>query len=99
MGIFDRIKDALFGQAHAAPINTGKDLNSNTEGSAMPAASGASTASPVDQTADGANETVAQTLPGSVTTNQPVDIEAMLNDAVAKSGQKLDWRHSIVDLM
>ncbi|WP_460450016.1 DUF3597 domain-containing protein [Alsobacter sp. SYSU BS001988] len=29
----------------------------------------------------------------------PVDIAAILNDHVAKSGQQLDWRHSIVDLM
>ena len=28
-----------------------------------------------------------------------VDIAAVLDAAAAKSGQKLDWRHSIVDLM
>ena len=28
-----------------------------------------------------------------------VDVETILNEAVKKSGQKLDWRHSIVDLM
>ncbi|WP_406858437.1 DUF3597 domain-containing protein [Alsobacter sp. KACC 23698] len=29
----------------------------------------------------------------------PVDVAAILNDHVAKSGQQLDWRNSIVDLM
>jgi hypothetical protein len=29
----------------------------------------------------------------------PVDVENILNEAVEKSRQKLDWRHSIVDLM
>ncbi len=34
------------------------------------------------------------------TTPRPsVDIEPVLDAAVQKSGQKLDWRHSIVDLM
>jgi hypothetical protein len=28
-----------------------------------------------------------------------VDVEAILNDLARKSPQKLDWRHSIVDLM
>ena len=28
-----------------------------------------------------------------------VDLEALLDGLVAKGGQKLDWRHSIVDLM
>ncbi|HEX8663083.1 MAG TPA: DUF3597 domain-containing protein [Beijerinckiaceae bacterium] len=28
-----------------------------------------------------------------------VDVEAILTDLAGKAGQKLDWRHSIVDLM
>ena len=30
---------------------------------------------------------------------QPVDVEAILNDKARKSGQQLNWRNSIVDLM
>ena len=30
---------------------------------------------------------------------QPVDVAAVLGAMEAKAGQKLDWRHSIVDLM
>ncbi len=30
---------------------------------------------------------------------QPVDVAAVLTDMAAKQPQKLDWRHSIVDLM
>ena len=30
---------------------------------------------------------------------QPVDVEEVLTSMAAKSGQKLDWRKSIVDLM
>ncbi len=35
----------------------------------------------------------------ATTTRPSVDIEPILNAAVQKSGQKLDWRHSIVDPM
>ena len=30
---------------------------------------------------------------------QPVDVAAVLNDLAAKNPEKLDWKHSIVDLM
>jgi hypothetical protein len=30
---------------------------------------------------------------------QAVDVEAILNDMAAKNPEKLDWKHSIVDLM
>ena len=29
----------------------------------------------------------------------PVDVEAILNDMASKNSEKLDWKHSIVDLM
>lgn len=36
----------------------------------------------------------------SVSTPQPdVDVAKMLDDRAGKAGQRLDWRHSIVDLM
>ena len=43
----------------------------------------------------------AQSNPAQASPTQvsSADIEQILNAAVKKSGQKLDWRHSIVDLM
>jgi hypothetical protein len=38
-----------------------------------------------------------QTGPGAAT--GPVDVEAILNRMASENKQKLDWRHSIVDLM
>ncbi len=35
----------------------------------------------------------------SAAASQHVDVAEIMNAAVAKSGQKLDWRHSIVDFM
>src|SRR5215216_3052889 len=36
---------------------------------------------------------------GSTATQGPVDVEAVLNGLASQKKQKLDWRHSIVDLM
>jgi len=114
MGIFDRIKHALFGEAHAAQstaqATTAPGVNP-TPASPSPAApvqpspvapvgSATSAASPAGQQtqAPGQVPSSAPTSP-SAASGQPVDVETVLNDAVKKSGQKLDWRHSIVDLM
>ncbi|WP_160000742.1 DUF3597 domain-containing protein, partial [Roseomonas sp. 18066] len=35
----------------------------------------------------------------TATPTEPVDVEAVLTDLAAKSGQTLNWRSSIVDLM
>lgn len=58
--------------------------------------------------APAANSSSSATQPAAPSSAQPsqsagsgssVDVETILNEAVRKSGQKLDWRHSIVDLM
>ena len=36
---------------------------------------------------------------GAATAAQPVDVAAILDDLAAKNPEKLDWKHSIVDLM
>ncbi len=114
MGIFDRIKHALFGEAHAAQASAQPGVAPATNpsavqtsspstaqpGSAAPAGSPPSVASTAGQpTQIPAQTSVSPSASPSANSAQPVDIEALLNDAVRKSGQKLDWRHSIVDLM
>ncbi|WP_105384100.1 DUF3597 domain-containing protein [Neorhizobium alkalisoli] len=92
MGIFDKIKNAIFGgSAEAAtgakpaePLKPAAPVAAST--SAAPASTSA--AAPASQTA--------QASPSS---SGPVDITPILDAAVKKSGQKLDWRKSIVDLM
>ncbi|KIU36723.1 hypothetical protein SR39_04965 [Methylobacterium radiotolerans] len=37
--------------------------------------------------------------PGTAGGSEPVDVEAVLTSLAEKNPQKLDWRHSIVDLM
>ncbi|WFS04719.1 DUF3597 domain-containing protein [Rhizobium tumorigenes] len=84
MSIFDRIKNAIFGQAQAAGTTQ--------------ASTGTTAATPVSNPAPG-TATPAPSAPSAATLAQSVDVAPILDAAVQKSGQKLDWKHSIVDLM
>ncbi|SCB16056.1 DUF3597 domain-containing protein [Rhizobium hainanense] len=84
MGIFDKIKGAIWGEAKAA------------EAAPAPSQSTAATTNP-EPAAPSA--TTAATSPATSAPSAPVDIASILDAAVKKSGQKLDWKHSIVDLM
>lgn len=46
-----------------------------------------------------ATQAATAAAPSPSTAPAAVDVTAILDQAVASSGQKLDWRHSIVDLM
>ena len=87
MGVFDRIKNAIFGKAQAAPAPE-------------PAPEAPQASAPVSEPATGAPPPAQSgSAQASPTQASKADIEQILNAAVKKSGQKLDWRHSIVDLM
>ncbi|CAN7344091.1 DUF3597 domain-containing protein [Rhizobium leguminosarum] len=88
MGIFDKIKHAIFGEAKAAePVAAGPPKVEPAQAPASPSAAPSPTpAAPAPQS-----------KPATATAT--VDIVPILDAAVKKSGQKLDWRHSIVDLM
>ena len=90
MGIFDKIKHVIFGEAKAAePVASGAPKTQPAQAPVSPPAapSAAPAASP------------AQSKPAAAPSTANVDIVPILDAAVKKSGQKLDWRHSIVDLM
>jgi hypothetical protein len=93
MGIFDKIKHAIFGgpanAAQAAPT-TGATASTTAAAPSTPAATPAASSSPASAPSPATAAVPAQAS---------VDVTAILDQAVAKSGQKLDWRHSIVDLM
>lgn len=87
MGIFDKIKGAIWGEAKAA------------EATPAPSQGTAATANPEAAPTPAPSSTTAATSPATSAPAAPVDIAAILDAAVKKSGQKLDWKHSIVDLM
>ncbi|WP_105434848.1 DUF3597 domain-containing protein [Neorhizobium tomejilense] len=102
MSIFGRIKSAIFGhEAQAATLDnvaaSGSSTNTPqiTEPSATTSSTDTSSSAAVPQTAGAP-------LPASVQDTRPtssVDVGAILDAAVKKSGQRLDWKHSIVDMM
>lgn len=83
MSFFDKIKNAIFGKAEAA---------SQTSAPAGTPTTAASPAAPA-QPASPAPTASAPASTGSV------DVASILDAAVKKNGQKLDWKHSIVDLL
>lgn len=91
MGIFSSIKEKLFGKAEdkqAAETITAEAVKPATaDMAATPTAGKDAVVTPVEN------------RPVATTPSQPVDVAAILDAAVAKNGQKLDWRRSIVDMM
>jgi hypothetical protein len=87
MSIFGKIMGAIFGShASATPASGGAAAG----GSAS--ASGASTAS--SSAGPSSASSTASTAPA-----QTVDVAAIVDKAAAATGEKLEWRTSIVDLM
>lgn len=92
MGIFSSIKEKIFGKAEeekASPTviaETAKPVTADV--AASPATSNS------EVLADSSAQQTAAATPA-----EAVDVAAVLDAAVKKSGQKLDWRRSIVDLM
>ena len=83
MGISGSIGSKIIGQREAATAPPG----------AQPAAAPAGQQpSPAASAQGGATQ-------ASAAQQQTVDVAAVLTDMAAKQPQKLDWRHSIVDLM
>lgn len=85
MGMFNNLMSKIFG--HAAPTtgaSTASQPTAGTTASATTAGAGASTGA----------VTAAPAAPPPA-----VDVSAVLNDLAAKNPEKLDWKHSIVDLM
>ncbi|WP_273688488.1 DUF3597 domain-containing protein [Ketogulonicigenium vulgare] len=87
MGIFDGIRDAIFGKANASTLD---DTVTSTPSAVEPQTLANTPEQP--QPATLASPSVAPLT-------APVDVASILDDAVKASGQQLDWRKSIVDLM
>lgn len=98
MGIFSSIKEKLFGKAAeetpAGTVTAEAVKPVTADVSATPAKADASA------TAATAGKDAAVTpTAGAATSAAPVDVAAIMDAAVKKNGQKLDWRKSIVDMM
>ena len=84
MSIFGKILSGIFGQAQASPTPAAKPIS--TEAKVTPQGP--------PQTG---NVKIPYALSPAAQSN--VDVEEVLDNLLAKKKVKLDWRHSIVDLM
>src|SRR5690606_1594532 len=91
MGIFDKIKNAIWGEDEATPAPT-------VSASAKPVTASAS-AAPGSGAAAAPAPSAAPRTASPQPAGGPVDVAAILDAAAKASGQKLNWRTSIVDLM
>ncbi len=97
MGLFNNLMSKIFSHGSTA----------SGAATAGPASSGASAGGTQATGAQGSGSTgVGQTstpsasaVQGGVGSAPPVDVAAILDDLAAKNPEKLDWKHSIVDLM
>ena len=93
MSIFGNIASKIFGHAHAQVAPAAPQQPSST------ASSGGKTSGPAPASAAPTGTSTAKTAAAPATAHVQVDVEAVLKDLAGKNKEKLDWRHSIVDLM
>jgi hypothetical protein len=89
MSVFGSIMNKIFGRDTAGSGSAGG--TGATQASPRKEASAAASTAPASRASTASS--------GSASGGQSVDVEAVLSGMAAKKGQKLDWRHSIVDLM
>lgn len=90
MGIFDKIKGAIFGEAEAAEADPAK----------QPADTAPANPAPANPAPAGTAPEAAATAPKPAgAAGAEVDVAAVLDAAADRSGQTLNWRNSIVDLL
>ena len=87
MSILGRIVSSIFGHASAAPAP-------DTAPAPGTAAAPGAPAKPASSASSSSAAPASTAAPGT-----PVDVTAILDKLAASNKEKLDWRHSIVDLM
>jgi len=87
MSILGRIVSSIFGHASAAPVP-------GTAPAPGTAAAPGAPAKPASSASSSSAAPASTAAPGT-----PVDVTAILDKLAASNKEKLDWRHSIVDLM
>jgi hypothetical protein len=87
MGMFSDLMNRIFRSGTASPAAV-------PDPASGPAVHGPATTAPAAGSTAGAPTAAAAAQP-----MQPVDVAAILDKMAKENNQKLDWRHSIVDLM
>ena len=99
MSIFGSIMSGIFGHAEAQPAPSVQPAPKAAAPHQAPSGVAQSPASAQRQTPGAASPGAAPNAAPAQTPAHAVDIEPILDNLAAKKKDKLDWRHSIVDLM
>ena len=105
MGIFSSIKEKLFGKKAAPDVAAAEEPAPTLAEATAPVTADLAPRKSGALTGDGGPagaKAVASAATPAATASAPaasVDVAAILDAAVKAKGQKLDWKHSIVDLM
>jgi Domain of unknown function (DUF3597) len=98
MSIFGNMMSKIFG--HASAASAGAAAPPPTGAASTPSTAPASAGGTSSGGASAAAAPGGQGAGGSAQSGkQDVDVAAVLNGLAAKNSQKLDWKHSIVDMM
>jgi hypothetical protein len=98
MGLFNTLMSKIFSHPAASTQTAGAQPAATVP---TPAASGAAIGPQAAGTPAPSSTATATAQPPATATPpaKQVDVAAVLNDMAAKNSEKLDWKHSIVDLM
>jgi len=95
MSIFSSIMNKIFHRDAGGAPSAGAPSPGGAASAAAPHGGGKQATASMTASASAAPAAAPTSAGGS----QSVDVEAVLSGMAAKKGQKLDWQHSIVDLM
>jgi len=100
MSILGSILGGIFGRAQAEPAASARSSSIAPGTFQAPSSGQQSTLGGSQQGAQPAGHVGPGNIPFAPRpASQPVDVEPLLDGMAAQNKQKLDWRHSIVDLM
>ena len=100
MSILGSILGGIFGRAQAEPAASARSSSIAPGTFQAPSSGQQSTIGGSQQGAQPAGHVGPGNIPFAPRpASQPVDVEPLLDGMAAQNKQKLDWRHSIVDLM
>ncbi len=97
MGLFNTLMSKIFSHASSAPVATSTGA-APASASAPVTAGSATPAMPSPTAAGQPSASTAPATPAAAPAQQ-VDLAAILDKLAAQNSEKLDWKHSIVDLM
>jgi hypothetical protein len=98
MSIFGNIMSKIWGHTGSAAPSNITTASAEAPGQGLAGSESSAQSAGQPGTAGGGSASASASSPGGAA-KSPVDVTSVLDGLAAKNQQKLDWRHSIVDMM